>query len=288
MPEYRAYFHFHHELSDFFTEPHTALSVHYGFDGKPSVKDAIEALGVPHTEVDAIVVNGASVGFGYHLADGDAVSVYPASFDPGLSSTVALRGKPRPLFVVDVNLGKLARLLRMLGFDAAYDQARHTLDVARLTVRTGNLAAVIAGHFAVADGRMKGRATLAVPLVQQKQVAALWPDRVTGVGAPLDWTAAHTWTFEPLDDEAFPSVGLAKRVGAAGGTYPAVFNAANEQAVAAFHAGAIGYLDIVETVERVVDAHEPAGELTRESLAEAEDWARAAADAAIAAGGARA
>ncbi|MFE4469262.1 1-deoxy-D-xylulose-5-phosphate reductoisomerase [Leifsonia sp. NPDC056824] len=109
-----------------------------------------------------------------------------------------------------------------------------------------------------------------------------WPDRVPGVGAPLDWTRAHTWTFEPLDGEAFPAVALAKRVGAAGGTYPAVFNAANEQAVAAFHAGAIGYLDIVDTVERVVDEHEPAGELTRESLAEAEALARAAADALIA------
>ncbi|WP_185277376.1 1-deoxy-D-xylulose-5-phosphate reductoisomerase [Leifsonia shinshuensis] len=109
-----------------------------------------------------------------------------------------------------------------------------------------------------------------------------WPGRVPGVGVPLDWTQAHTWTFEPLDDEAFPAVALAKRVGSAGGTYPAVFNAANEQAVAAFHAGAIGYLDIVATVERVVDEHEPSGELTLESLAEAERWARATADAHLA------
>ena len=109
-----------------------------------------------------------------------------------------------------------------------------------------------------------------------------WPDRVPGIGAPLDWTQAHSWTFEPLDTEAFPAVALAKRVGTAGGTYPAVFNAANEQAVAAFHAGAIGYLDIVDTVERVVDEHEPSGELTLESLAEAERWARAAADAHLA------
>src|SRR3954471_23243353 len=95
-----------------------------------------------------------------------------------------------------------------------------------------------------------------------------WPDRVPDVGTPLDWTTAHTWTFEPLDTEAFPAVALAKRVGLAAGTYPGVFNAANEQAAAACHAGAIGYLDILTTVERVVDAHVPAGELTRESLAE--------------------
>jgi len=110
-----------------------------------------------------------------------------------------------------------------------------------------------------------------------------WPNRVAGVGVPLDWTRSHSWTFEPLDDAAFPSVALAKRVGTAGGTYPAVFNAANEQAVHAFHAGRIGFLDIVDTVQRVVDAHAPEGELTRASLAAAEEWARATADQLIAA-----
>jgi 1-deoxy-D-xylulose-5-phosphate reductoisomerase len=104
-----------------------------------------------------------------------------------------------------------------------------------------------------------------------------WPHRVAGVGAPLDWTTASTWTFEPLDDVVFPAVALAKRVGKAGTTYPAVFNAANEQAVLAFHAGRIGYLDILDTVERVVDAHESAG-LSLEAIAHAEAWARAEAD----------
>ncbi|MDD7944948.1 1-deoxy-D-xylulose-5-phosphate reductoisomerase [Microbacterium sp. NE2HP2] len=108
-----------------------------------------------------------------------------------------------------------------------------------------------------------------------------WPRRVAGVGAPLDWTRASAWTFEPLDDAAFPAVALAKRVGREGGTYPAVFNAANEQAVEAFHAGALSFLGIVETVERVVEAHRPPSELSRESLAEAESWARNAADRAI-------
>ncbi|PPH52124.1 1-deoxy-D-xylulose-5-phosphate reductoisomerase [Rathayibacter sp. AY1E2] len=105
-----------------------------------------------------------------------------------------------------------------------------------------------------------------------------WPHRVAGVGVPLDWTRSHSWTFEPLDEEAFPSVRLAKRVGEAGASYPAVFNAANEQAVQAFHAGRIGYLDILETVEAVVDAHSVDGALTRESLAAAEEWARRTAD----------
>jgi 1-deoxy-D-xylulose-5-phosphate reductoisomerase len=107
-----------------------------------------------------------------------------------------------------------------------------------------------------------------------------WPHRVAGVGRPLDWTTASQWTFEPLDDEAFPAVRLAKRVGEAGSTFPAVFNAANEQAVHAFHEGRIGYLDIVETVERVVEAHEP-GEYSLDAVFEAERWARDAADRAI-------
>ncbi|PPF16304.1 1-deoxy-D-xylulose-5-phosphate reductoisomerase [Rathayibacter rathayi] len=108
-----------------------------------------------------------------------------------------------------------------------------------------------------------------------------WPHRVAGVGVPLDWTRSHSWTFEPLDEEAFPSVRLAKRVGEAGASYPAIFNAANEQAVQAFHAGRIGYLDILETVEAVVDAHSVDGTLTRESLAAAEEWARRTADVRI-------
>src|SRR5690606_39834468 len=64
-----------------------------------------------------------------------------------------------------------------------------------------------------------------------------WPHRVGGVGRPLDWRTATSWGFEPLDEDAFPAVARAKRVGTAGRTYPAVFNAAHAQAVGAFHDG---------------------------------------------------
>jgi 1-deoxy-D-xylulose-5-phosphate reductoisomerase len=104
-----------------------------------------------------------------------------------------------------------------------------------------------------------------------------WPNRVPGVGAPLDWTTASTWTFEPLDNVAFPAVELAKTVGRAGSTYPAVFNASNEQAVLAFHAGRIGYLDILDVVQHVVDGHS-AGEMSLEAVFDAEIVARAEAD----------
>ncbi|MDT0144090.1 1-deoxy-D-xylulose-5-phosphate reductoisomerase [Microbacterium sp. PRC9] len=110
-----------------------------------------------------------------------------------------------------------------------------------------------------------------------------WPNRIAGVGRPLDWTTATSWTFEPLDDAAFPAVRLAKQVGRAGGTYPAVFNAANEQAVDAFHDGRLSFLGIIDVIERVVDKHDAPDTLTRDALADAEDWARRKADKVIAA-----
>jgi 1-deoxy-D-xylulose-5-phosphate reductoisomerase len=110
-----------------------------------------------------------------------------------------------------------------------------------------------------------------------------WPNRVAAAGKPLDWTQATSWAFEPLDAVAFPAVALAKQVGRAGGEYPAVFNAANEEAVAAFHAGRIGFLDIVDTVRAVVESHEASGDaLTVDSLAAAERAARRAANDRIA------
>ena len=101
-----------------------------------------------------------------------------------------------------------------------------------------------------------------------------WPERVHGGGRPIDWSEARMWTFEPLDDEAFPAVRLAKRVGIAGRTYPAVFNAANEVAVDAFHEGRLPFLRIVDTIEAVVEEHEPAIAATLDSVLEADRWAR--------------
>jgi 1-deoxy-D-xylulose-5-phosphate reductoisomerase len=85
-----------------------------------------------------------------------------------------------------------------------------------------------------------------------------WPDRVPEAAPALDWSAAATWTFEPLDDTAFPAVALAREAAAAGGTMPAVYNAANEACVAAFLAGRIGFTRIVDTVARIVSEHDAA------------------------------
>lgn len=110
-----------------------------------------------------------------------------------------------------------------------------------------------------------------------------WPARVPGVCQPLDFSTASEWTFEPLNEDVFRAVALARRVGEAHGTFPAVFNAANEQAVDAFHDGQIRFTQIVDIIERVVDAHAaPSGALTHEALLEAEAWARRTADTLIA------
>lgn len=100
-----------------------------------------------------------------------------------------------------------------------------------------------------------------------------WPDRLDPVVPPCDWTTATSWTFEPLDEEAFPAVALARAALAASPTHPAVYNAANEECVAAFLAGRIGFLDIVDTVARVLERHEASGAGLAEVLA-AETWAR--------------
>jgi 1-deoxy-D-xylulose-5-phosphate reductoisomerase len=104
-----------------------------------------------------------------------------------------------------------------------------------------------------------------------------WPDRVPGATTPCDFAEATSWTFEPLDDEAFPGVALARAAGTAGGCVPAVFNAANEEAVAAFVAGRIRFTDITDLVGEVLrTAHGCNGDpATVDDVVEAERWARA-------------
>jgi 1-deoxy-D-xylulose-5-phosphate reductoisomerase len=109
-----------------------------------------------------------------------------------------------------------------------------------------------------------------------------WPDRLDSVSNPVDWTKSHTWNFEPLDESVFSAVRLARQVGEAAKSYPAVYNAANEQAVMAFHQGAISFDQITDLIERAVDAHQPEPKLTLESVLAAEKWARDRTDAQIA------
>ncbi|MFK3980269.1 1-deoxy-D-xylulose-5-phosphate reductoisomerase [Micromonospora sp. NPDC050397] len=102
-----------------------------------------------------------------------------------------------------------------------------------------------------------------------------WPDRVPEAAAAVDWTASHRWEFAPLDDAAFPAVRLAKQAGLAGRGRPAIYNAANEECVAAFVAGRLPFLGIVDTLERVLEAAPELSEPgTVEEVLAAESWAR--------------
>ncbi len=118
----RATFRFYAELNDFLKPERRHQDFGHSFWGNPSVKDTVEALGVPHTEVDLILVNGTSVGFSHALQDGDRVSVYPVFEGLDIGHVVRLRPEPlrHPRFVLDIHLGRLAAYLRMLGFDTLY------------------------------------------------------------------------------------------------------------------------------------------------------------------------
>ncbi len=116
---------FYAELKDFLAADHRSGRVGRTFDVAGSIKDMIEACGVPHTEVDLILANGESVDFSYRVGDGDRISVYPVFEAFDISSLVRVR--PQALrqthFVLDGHLGRLARYLRLVGFDSAYSNA---------------------------------------------------------------------------------------------------------------------------------------------------------------------
>jgi 1-deoxy-D-xylulose-5-phosphate reductoisomerase len=104
-----------------------------------------------------------------------------------------------------------------------------------------------------------------------------WPDRLPGIARPCRWEAAQAWTFEPLDDDALPGVRLARAAGTAGGCVPAVLNAANEEAVAAFVAGSLPFVGICDLLEEVLGAADgwTADPATVADVLAAEEWARA-------------
>lgn len=130
-PERVATFRFHGELTDLTGTSEQA----YRFTGTPSVKDAVEALGVPHVEVDGLRIGGAAAGFEQLLGGGENVDVYPRGYgDLPDAATRLLPALPEPArFVLDVHLGTLARYLRMLGFDARYRNDYADAAIARLS-----------------------------------------------------------------------------------------------------------------------------------------------------------
>jgi uncharacterized protein len=124
MATKRAEFRFYAELNDFLPRQRRFATMVRLFDGEVSVKDMIEAAGVPHTEVDLIIVNRESVDFTYRVRDADRIAVYPMFEALDIGPIARVRPEPlrEPRFAADAHLGRLARHLRLLGFDTAYDR----------------------------------------------------------------------------------------------------------------------------------------------------------------------
>ncbi|MCW2755680.1 MAG: 1-deoxy-D-xylulose 5-phosphate reductoisomerase [Marmoricola sp.] len=120
--------------------------------------------------------------------------------------------------------------------------------------------------------------TMLIPIA----LGMAWPDRLDAVAPAVDWTSAQTWEFSPLDDDAFPAVALARAAGVAGGTAPAVYNAANEVCVAAFRVGRLPFLGIVDSIAAILNDHglrrhdvgSGAVDLTLDDVLAADAWAR--------------
>jgi len=117
-----AFFRFYEELNDFLPPERHKVTFEHRFDHQGSVKDMIESLGVPHPEVEVILVDGRSVCFNHLVGDGERISVYPMFESIDVSPLLKLRPRPlrQPRFLLDVHLGTLARYLRLCGFDTLY------------------------------------------------------------------------------------------------------------------------------------------------------------------------
>jgi uncharacterized protein len=128
---------FYEELNDFIRNYSRKKEIHYTSPGRRSVKDLIESFGVPHTEVDLIMVNGSPVDFTYIVENNNRISVYPVFERLNIRGLSPLRKSPlrESRFVLDVHLGKLARDLRMLGFDTDYKTFRDDRELAEISSR---------------------------------------------------------------------------------------------------------------------------------------------------------
>jgi uncharacterized protein with PIN domain len=128
-----AFFRFYAELNDLLAPSRRSISFEHPCNGQSTVKDTIESLGVPHTEVDLILVNSEPVDFTYRVHAGDLVSVYPVFESIDIAPVARVRPEPlrQTRFVLDTHLGRLAAYLRMLGFDTQYDNHASDQDLAR-------------------------------------------------------------------------------------------------------------------------------------------------------------
>jgi uncharacterized protein with PIN domain len=141
MPQKTAFIRFYEELNDFLPNHQSKKDISVRFYNRPSVKDVIESFGVPHTEVDLILINGKSVGFDCRVDDRDRISVYPKFETLDISGVSRLSGRPlrEVRFILDVHLGKLSRYLRLCGFDTLYDNAYEDHRIVQLAKNQGRI-----------------------------------------------------------------------------------------------------------------------------------------------------
>jgi len=134
-------FRFYEELNDFLPKHRRKTDFEAEFKGKRSIKDMIEALGVPHTEIDLILVNGKSVDFNYILQDEDLVSVYPVFESLNIKDVTLLRKIPlrRNKFIADINLGDIVKYMRVLGFDLYYDPLLSTREIIEISKKENRI-----------------------------------------------------------------------------------------------------------------------------------------------------
>jgi uncharacterized protein len=126
---------FYGSLNDFLPAPRRQSTLVCAFDGSPSVKDFVESLGVPHPEIDLLIVDGQSVDFSYRLRDGDRVAVYSLTraFDAGDAVRLQPPRQTEPRFIADVHLGRLTAYLRLAGFDTKYRNDYHDDEIVAIS-----------------------------------------------------------------------------------------------------------------------------------------------------------
>ena len=137
----KAAFRFYEELNNFLPKHRRKTNFQVEFKGKRSIKDVIEALGVPHTEVDLILINGKSGDFNEILRHGDHVSVYPVFESLNIKNVTRLRKLPlrRTKFIADINLGDIVKYMRALGLDVYYDPSLFERDIIEISKKENRI-----------------------------------------------------------------------------------------------------------------------------------------------------
>ena len=194
---------FYEELNDFLTPALRKTDISHTCDRRASVKDMIESFGVPHTEVDIILVNGQSVDFSCIVQDGDRISVYPVFESLDVSPLVRLRPAPLriPAFVLDSNLGRLARYLRLLGFDCLYQNDYDDDTVA--TIADREQRTVLTRHRALLQRKIITRGYYVrevLPGLQVKEVLARFD--LYRLVAPFKRCTRCNGTLQAVDKQA--------------------------------------------------------------------------------------